>query len=80
MSKCFNYILAQFKVDDTTFCNMKQSCFHDLFKKHYQVGLEEKPLINVSFLKDVSCHLESECDTSCLAIDELMSLLFVLCT
>ena len=30
MSKSFNYILSQFKLDATTFCNMNTNYFYDL--------------------------------------------------
>ena len=40
MSKSFNYILAHFKLDATTFCNMMQSYYRDPLENHYQRGQE----------------------------------------
>ena len=53
MSKSFNYTLSQFKLDATTFYNMKPSYFYYIIQKHYQNGLDEKLLNTVSLAKDV---------------------------
>ena len=74
MSKSFNYILSQFKLDATTFCNMNTNYFYNLIQNHYQEGLE------VSFAKDVLYNIENACSTSFLIKHELISLLSVLCT
>ena len=63
MSKSFNYTLSQFKLDATTFCNMKPSGFYYIFLNHYQKGLDEKLLNTVSLEKDVLNSIENVCDT-----------------
>ena len=61
MSKSFNYILSQFKLDATTFCNMKPSCFYYITQNHYQKGLYDKLLNTVSLEKDVLNNIENVC-------------------
>ena len=77
MSKRFNYILSQFKLDATTFCNMNTNYLHHFIQKHYQEGLDEKLLNKVLFAKDVLYNIENANSTSFLIKDELLS---VLCT
>ena len=73
MTKSFNYTLSQLKLDATTFCNMKPSCFYYIFLNHYQKGLDEKLLNTVSLEKDVLNSIENVCDTL-LVKDVLVSL------
>ena len=61
MSKSFNYTLSQFKLDATTFCNMKPSCFYYIFQNQYQKGLDEKLLNKVSLEKDVLNNIQNVC-------------------
>ena len=63
MSKSFNYTLSQFKLDATTFCNMKPSCFYYIFLNQYQKGLDEKQSNIISLEKDVLNSIENVCDT-----------------
>ena len=44
MSKSFNYSFSQFKLDATTFYNMKPSYFYCIIQNHHQKGLDEKLL------------------------------------
>ena len=74
MSKSFNYTLSQFKLDATTFCNMKPSYFYYIIQNQYQNGLDEKLLNTVSLAKDVLNNIENACST-CLVKD----VLFYLC-
>ena len=53
MSRSFNYILSQFKVDVTTFCNMNTNYYYNIIQNHYQEGLDEKLLNKISFANDV---------------------------
>ena len=61
MSNSFSYTLSQFKLDATTFCNMKYNYFYYIFQNHYQKGLDEKLLNTVSLAKDVLSNIENEC-------------------
>ena len=49
MSNSFSYTLSQFKLDATTFCNMKSNYFYYIIQNHYQKGLDEKLLNTVSW-------------------------------
>ena len=80
MSKSFNYILSQFKLDATSFSSINTNYFYNLIQNHYQERLDEKLLSKVSFAKDVLYNIENACSTSFLMKDELLSLLSVLCT
>ena len=71
MSKSFNYTLSQFKLDTTTFYNMKPSYFYCIVQNHYQKGLDEKQLNTVSL--DVLNNTENACSTF-LVKDVLVSL------
>ena len=73
MSKSFNYTLSQFKLDATTFYNMKPSCFYYIFQNQYRKGLDEKILNTVSLAKDVLNNIENACSTF-LVKDVLVSL------
>ena len=61
MSKSFNYTLSQFKLDATTFYNMKPSYFYYIIQNHYQKGLDEKLLNTVSLAKDVLNNIKNAC-------------------
>ena len=63
MSKSFNYTLSQFKLDATTFYNMKPSYFYCIIQNHYQKRLDEKLLNTVSLAKDVLNNIENACST-----------------
>ena len=71
MSKSFNYTLSQFKLDATTFYNMKPSHFYYIILNQYRKGLDEKILNTVSL--DVLNNIENECSTF-LVKDVLVSL------
>ena len=77
MSKSFNYILSQYQLDTTTFCNMNTNYFYDLIQNHYHEGLDEKLLNTVSFAKDVFYNIENAYSTSFFTKHELLSLLSV---
>ena len=71
MSNSFSYTLSQFKLDATTFCNMKSNYFYYIIQNHYQKGLDEK---EHSFLaKDVLSNKENAC-SNVLVKDALGSL------
>ena len=78
MSKSFNYILSKLKLDTMTFSSMKSNNFYEMVQDHYQEGLDEQLI--VSFTKDVLESTDNACSTSFLFIDELRSMLAVLCT
>ena len=59
MSKSFNYTLSQFKLDATTFYNMKPSYFYYIIQNQYRKGLDEKILNTVSLAKDVLNNIEN---------------------
>ena len=61
MSSSFSYTLSQFKLDATTFCNMKSNYFYYIIQNHYQKGLGEKLLNTVSLAKDVLSNTENAC-------------------
>ena len=63
IQKCFNYTLSQFKLDATTFCNLKPSRFYYIFRNKYQMQLDEKLLNTVSLQKDVLNNIENACNT-----------------
>ena len=63
MSKSFNYTLSQFKLDATTFYNMKPSYFYCIIQNYYQKGLDEKLLNTVSLAKDVLNNTENACSS-----------------
>ena len=71
MSKSFNYTLSQFKLDATTFYNMKPSHFYYIILNQYRKGLDEKILNTVSL--DVLNNIENACSTF-LVKDVLVSL------
>ena len=73
MSTSFSYTLSQFKLDATTFCNMKSNYFYYIIQNHYQKGLDEKLLNTVSLAKDVLNNIESAC-SNVLVKDALGSL------
>ena len=73
MSKSFNYTLSQFKLDATTFYNMKPSHFYYIIQNQYRKGLDEKILNTVSLAKDVLNNIENACSTF-LVKDVLVSL------
>ena len=61
MYKSFNYTLSQFKLDATTFYNMKPGYFYCIIHNHYQKGLDEKLLNTVSLAKDVLNNTDNAC-------------------
>ena len=63
MSKSFNYTLSQFKLDATSFYNMKSSYFYYIIQNHHQKGLDEKLLNTVSLAKYVLNNIENACST-----------------
>ena len=63
MYKSFNYTLSQFKLDATTFYNMKPGYFYCIIHNHYQKGLDEKLLNTVSLAKDVLNNTDNACST-----------------
>ena len=63
-----------------TFCSMKLSNFYEMVQDHYQEGLDEQLIRKVSFTKDVLESIDNACSTSFLFIDDLRSMLAVLCT
>ena len=63
MSKSFKYTLSQFKLDATTFYNMKPSNLYCIIQNHYQKGLDDKLLNTVSLAKDVLNNIENACST-----------------
>ena len=63
MSKRFSYTLSQFKLNATTFCNMKSNYFYYIIHNLYQKGLDEKLLNTVSLAKDVLNNIENTCST-----------------
>ena len=73
MSKSFSYTLSQFKLDVTTFYNMKPSNLYCTIQNHYQKGLDEKLLNTVSLAKDVLNNIENAC-SNVLVKDVLVSL------
>ena len=74
MSKSFNYTLSQFKLDATTFYNMKPGFFYCIIQNHYQKGLDEKLFNTVSLAKDVLNNTDNACSTFFLVKDVLASL------
>lgn len=80
MSKSFNYIMSKFKLDAMTFFRMKSNQFYGMIQDHYQEGLDDELVCRVSFAKDVLHNINNVGSSSFLAIDELRSLLTVLCT
>ena len=63
MSKSFNYTLSQFKLDATTFYNMKPSYCYYIIQNQYRKRLDEKILNTVSLAKDVLNNIENACST-----------------
>ena len=80
MSKSFNYILSKLKLDAMTFCSMKSNNFYEMVQDHYQEGLDEQLIRRLSITKDVLESIDNACSASFLFIDELCSMLAVLCT
>ena len=81
MSKSLNYILAQFKLAATTFCNMMQSNFKKKFNIHSVCDLDfvcdKQNACDIHSVCDIQnvCHIQNVCYTSFLSSDKLMSLL-----
>ena len=65
MSKSFNYTLSQFKLDATTFYNMKPNHFYYIILNQYRKGLDEKILNTVSLAKDVLNNIENNIENAC---------------
>ena len=63
MSKSFNYTLSQFKLDATTFYNMKPSYFYCIIQNQYRKELDEKLLNTVSLAKYVLNNIKNACST-----------------
>ena len=80
MYKSLNNMLFQLKLDAMTFCNMKSKNLYEMDQDHHQEGLDEQLMCKVSFAKDVLESTDNACSTSFLFIDELRSILAVLCT
>ena len=72
MSKRFSYTFFQFKLDATTFCNMKSNYFYYIIQTLYQKGLDETLLNTVSLAKDVLSNIKNACSTF-LVKDSLVS-------
>ena len=56
-NKSFNYNLSRFKLDATTFCNMKPSYFYYIIQNQYQKSLDD----TVHLAKDVLNNIENAC-------------------
>ena len=79
MFNSFNYILSKLKPDAMTFCIMKSNNFYEMVQDHYQEGLDEQLMRKVSFTKDVLESIDNVWSTSFVFVDELRSMLAVLC-
>ena len=63
MSSSFSYTLSQFKINATTFRNMKSNYFYYIIQNHYQKGLDKKLLNTISLAKDMLSDIENACST-----------------